>query len=126
METKVDFDNLEKENIMNIADRLGDLAEDSGDVFLWTSDSVSVTKPERFSSKENAKEYGILKNEFYIRRGMIKRNEPISYIIGSEKEHQKAVKSWLRRKIRIFANVTASLLVAGMTRKAVATITMQP
>jgi hypothetical protein len=98
METKIDFDNLEKENIMNIADRLGDLAEDSGDVFLWTSDSVSVTKPERFSSKENAKEYGILKNEFYIRRGMIKRNEPISYIIGSEKEHQKAVKSWLRRK----------------------------
>lgn len=61
MEAKIDFKNLAKENIVMIAARLGDLNEDFGDVFVWTSDSVSVTKPERFSSEENAKEYGILK-----------------------------------------------------------------
>lgn len=35
METKIDLNNLENENIVNIADRLGVLSEDSGDVFLW-------------------------------------------------------------------------------------------
>lgn len=33
MEAKIDFENLANENIVKIADRLGDLAEDSGDVF---------------------------------------------------------------------------------------------
>lgn len=98
MEAKIDFNNLEKEAIWKIAARLGDLAEDSGDVFLWTSDSIPAAKPERFSSVKNAKEYGILRNEFYMRRGIVKRDEPIAYIIGSEKDYQKAVKSWLRRK----------------------------
>ena len=54
MEAKIDFKNLAKENIVKIADRLGDLHEDFGDVFVWTSDSVSVTKPDRFSSEEHA------------------------------------------------------------------------
>lgn len=98
MEAKIDFENLANENIVKIADRLGDLAEDSGDVFLWTGDLVSVAKPERFSSEENAKEYGILNNEFYMRCGMIKRDEPITYIIGSEKDYKNAVKAWQRRK----------------------------
>lgn len=98
MEAKIDFKNLAKENIAMIAARLGDLNEDFGDVFVWTSDSVSVTKPERFSSEENAKEYGILKNEFYMRRGMIDRNKPINYMIGMEKDYQNAVKTCLRRK----------------------------
>lgn len=98
MEAKIDFKNLAKENIAMIAARLGDLNEDFGDVFAWTSDSVSVTKPERFSSEENAKEYGILKNEFYMRRGMIDRNKPINYMIGMEKDYQNAVKICLRRK----------------------------
>lgn len=98
MEAKIDFENLEKEAIWKIAARLGDLAEDSGDVFLWTRDSIPAAKPDRFSSMENAKEYGILRNEFYMRRGIVKRDEPIAYIIGSEKDYQKAVKSWLRRK----------------------------
>ena len=97
MEAKIDFKNLAKENIVMIAARLGDLNEDFGDVFVWTSDSVSVTKPERFSSEENAKEYGILKNEFYMRRGMIDRNKPINYMIGTEKDYQNAVKTCLRR-----------------------------
>lgn len=44
MEAKIDFENLEKEAIWKIAARLGDLAEDSGDVFLWTSDSIPATK----------------------------------------------------------------------------------
>lgn len=98
MEAKIDFKNLAKENIAMIAARLGDLNEDFGDVFAWTSVSVSVTKPERFSSEENAKEYGILKNEFYMRRGMIDRNKPINYMIGTEKDYQNAVKTCLRRK----------------------------
>ena len=98
MEAKIDFENLANENIVKIADRLVDLAEDSGDVFLWTGDPVSVAKPERFSSVENAKEYGILKNEYYMRRGMIDRDKPINYMIGTEKEYQNAVKACLRRK----------------------------
>lgn len=98
MEAKIDFKNLAKENIVKIAARLGDLQEDFGDVFVWTSDSVSVTKPERFSSEENAKEFGILNNEFYMRRGMINRDKPINYIIGTEKNYQNAVKAWQRRK----------------------------
>ena len=98
MEAKIDFKNLAKENIVKIADRLGDLHEDFGDVFVWTSDSVSVTKPNRFSSEEHAKEFGILNNEFYMRRGIINRDKPINYIIGTEKDYQNAVKAWQRRK----------------------------
>ena len=98
MNTKIDLNNLENENIVNIADRLGVLSEDSGDVFMWASDSIPATTPHTFSSEENAKEYGILRNEFYMRRGMIKRDEPIAYIIGTEKDYQNAVKAWQRRK----------------------------
>ena len=98
MNTKIDLNNLENENIVNIADRLGVLSEDSGDVFLWFCDTLSAPTSKTFSSKENAKEYGILRNEFYMRRGMIKRDEPIAYIIGTEKDYQKAVKAWQRRK----------------------------
>lgn len=98
MNTKVDLNNLENENIVNIADRLGVLSEDSGDVFLWFCDTLSAPTSKTFSSEENAKEYGILRNEFYMRRGMINRDEPKNYIIGSEKDYRKAVKAWQRRK----------------------------
>ena len=98
MNTKIDLNNLENENIVNIADRLGVLSEDSGDVFMWASDSIPATKPHTFSSEENAMEYGILRNEFYMRRGMIKRDEPKNYIIGTEKDYQNAVKAWQRSK----------------------------
>lgn len=98
MEAKIDLKNLENENISKIADRLCDLIDAPGDVFLWTGDSISTKKPGRFSSVENAKEYGILKNEYYMRRGMIDRDKPINYIIGTEKDYQNAVKAWQRRK----------------------------
>ena len=98
MEAKIDLKNLAKEKIVKIAEPLGDLHEDFGDVFVWTSDSVSVTKPNRFSSEEHAKEFGILNNEFYMRRGMINRDKPINYIIGTEKDYQNAVKACLSRK----------------------------
>ena len=98
MNTKMDLNNLENEKIVNIADRLGVLSEDSGDVFLWFCDTLSAPTSKTFSSEENAKEYGILRNEFYMRRGMIKRDEPKSYIIGTEKDYQNAVKAWQRRK----------------------------
>ena len=98
MNTKIDLNNLENENIVNIADRLGVLSEDSGDVFLWFCDTLSAPTSKTFSSEENAKEYGILRNEFYMRRGMINRDKPINYIIGTEKDYQNAVKAWQRRK----------------------------
>lgn len=98
MNTKIDLNNLENENIVNIADRLGVLSEDSGDVFLWFRDTISAPTSKTFSSEENAKEYGILKNEFYMRRGLIERDEPKNYIIGTEKDYQNAVKAWQRRK----------------------------
>lgn len=98
MNTKIDLNNLENENIVNIADRLGVLSEDSGDVFLWFCDTLSAPTSKTFSNKENAKEYGILRNEFCMRRGLIECDEPKNYIIGSEKDYQKAVKAWQRRK----------------------------
>lgn len=98
MNTKIDLNNLENENIVNIADRLGVLSEDSGDVFICFYDTLSAPTSKTFSSEENAKEYGILRNEFYMRRGMIERDKPKNYIIGTEKDYQKAVKSWQRRK----------------------------
>ena len=98
MNTKIDLNNLENENIVNIADRLGVLSEDSGDVFLWFCDTLSAPTSKTFSSEENAKEYGILRNEFYMRRGMIERDNPKNYIIGSEKDYQNAVKAWQRCK----------------------------
>lgn len=98
MKTKIDLNNLKNGNITKIADRLCDLIGDPGDVCLWTGDSIPTRKPGRFSSVENAKEYGILKNEYYMRRGMIDRDKPISYIIGTEKDYQNAVKVWQRRK----------------------------
>lgn len=98
MNTKIDLNNLENENIVNIADRLGVLSEDSGDVFLWFCDTLSAPTSKTFSSEENAKEYGILRNEFYMRRGMIERDKPKNYFIGSEKDYQNAVKAWKRRK----------------------------
>ena len=42
MNTKIDLNNLENENIVNIADRLGVLSEDSGVVFLWFCDTLSA------------------------------------------------------------------------------------
>lgn len=98
METKIDLNNLKNENISKIADRLCDLIDAPGDVFLWTGDSIPTKKPGRFSSVENAKEYGILKNEYYMRRGIIDRDKPINYTIGTEKDYQNAVKTCLRRK----------------------------
>lgn len=98
METKIDLNNLKNENISKIADRLCDLIDAPGDVFLWTDDFILTKKPGRFSSVENAKEYGILKNEYYMRRGIINRDKPINYIIGTEKDYQNAVKACLRRK----------------------------
>ena len=98
MNTKIDLNNLENENIVNIADRLGVLSEDSGDVFLWFCDTISAPTSKTFSSEENAKEDGILRNEFYMRRGMIERDKPKNYFIGSEKDYQNAVKAWQRCK----------------------------
>ena len=98
MNNKIDLNNLENENIVNIADRLGVLSEDSGDVFLWFCDTISAPTSKTFSSEENAKEYGILRNEFYMRRGMIERDKKKNYIIGTEKDYQNAVKAWQRRK----------------------------
>lgn len=98
MNTKIDLNNLENENIVNIADRLGVLSEDSGDVFLWFCDTLSAPTSKTFSSEENAKEYGILRNEFYMRRGMIERDKKKNYIIGTEKDYRNAVKAWQRRK----------------------------
>lgn len=98
MNTKIDLNNLENENIVNIADRLGVLSEDSGDVFLWFCDTLSAPTSKTFSSEENAKEYGILRNEFYMRRGMIERDKKKNYIIGTEKDYRNAVKAWQRCK----------------------------
>ncbi len=98
METKINYNNILSEEIGKIADRLMELEKDSGDILVWTENEKAVTKQKNFSSEENAKKYGILKNEFYMRRGMIDRDKPISYIIGTEKDYQNAVKTCLRRK----------------------------
>lgn len=111
MKTKIDLNNLEKENIVNIADRLGVLSEDSGDVFLWFYDIFSAPTLKTFSNEENAKEYGILRNEFYMRRGLIERDEPKNYIIGTEKDYRNAVKNWERDRAKMEAKSYADHVV---------------
>lgn len=58
MNTKIDLNNLEKEKIGKIEDRLCDLIDDPGDVFLWTgilfqpkSQDVSAAKKTRRSTE---------------------------------------------------------------------------
>lgn len=98
METKINYDDIQSEEIGRIADRLSELDDDSGDVWVWTQNEKAVTKPEYFSSEENAYQYGVLRNEFYMRRGMVERDKPINYIIGSKKDYQKALKAWCCRQ----------------------------
>lgn len=98
METKINYNNIQSEEIGKIADRLMELEKDSGDVLVWTENEKAVTKQKNFSSEENAKQYGALRNEFYMRRGIVERDKPVAYIIGSEKDYQKAKKAWCRRE----------------------------
>lgn len=98
METKINYDDIQSEEFDKIAARLMELEKDSGDVLVWTENEKAVTKQKNFSSEENAKQYGVLRNEFNMRRGLLKRTEPVAYIIGSEKDYQKAKKAWCRRE----------------------------
>lgn len=98
METNINYSNIQSEEIGKIADRLMELEKDSGDVLVWTENEKAVTKQKNFSSEENAKQYGLLRNEFYMRRGIVERDKPVAYIIGSEKDYQKAQKAWCRRE----------------------------
>lgn len=98
METKINYNNIQSEEIGKIADRLMELEKDSGDVLVWTENKKAVSKQKNFSSEENAKQYGALRNEFYMRRGIVERDKPVAYIIGSEKDYQKAKKGWCRRE----------------------------
>lgn len=98
METKINYNNIQSEEIGKIADRLMELEKDSGDVLVWTENEKAVTRQKNFSSEENAKQYGVLRNEFYMRRGFIERDKPVVYFIGSEKDYQKAKKAWCCRE----------------------------
>ena len=106
METKIDLNNLEKENIVNIADRLGVLSEDSGDVFLWFYDTLSAPTSKTFSSEENAKEYEVLNNERF-RRWLGDHAPKTYYTIGTEKDYQNAVKNWERDRAKMEAKLYA-------------------
>lgn len=119
METKINYDDIQSEEIGRIADRLSELDDDSGDVWVWTQNEKAVTKPEYFSSEENAYQYGVLRNEFYMRRGMVERDKPINYIIGSKKDYQKALKAWCCRQkageVKRYAEHVAKLVERSCT-----------
>lgn len=59
MNTKVDLNNLENENIVNIAHRMGVLSEDSGDVFLWfvTHSLLQLQKPSAARKTQRSMEF---------------------------------------------------------------------
>lgn len=102
MNTKIDLGNLEKEDKEKIMARYKELAADSGDVYAWKFNKNTPPSARTFSSEENAKEYEVLNNE-RLRRWLGDYVSKTTYIIGTEKDYQMAVKNWERDRAKMEA-----------------------
>lgn len=102
METKIDFENIQNEDQEKIMIRYKELAADSGDVYAWQFNKNTPPSARTFSSEENAKEYEVLKNE-RLRRWLGEHVSKTTYIIGTEKDYQMAVKNWERDRAKMEA-----------------------
>lgn len=106
MNTKIDLGNLEKEDKEKIMARYKELAADSGDVYAWQFNKNTPSSARTFSSEENAKEFETLNNERF-RRWLGDHAPKTSYIIGTEKDYQNAVKNWERDRAKMEAKLYA-------------------
>lgn len=106
MNTKIDLGNLEKEDKEKIMARYKELAADSGDVYAWQFNKNTPPSARTFSSEENAKEYEVLNNE-RLRRWLGDYVSKTTYIIGTEKDYQNAVKNWERDRAKMEAKLYA-------------------
>lgn len=106
MNTKIDLGNLEKEDKEKIMARYKELAADSGDVYAWQFNKNTPPSARTFSSEENAKEFETLNNERF-RRWLGDHAPKTSYIIGTEKDYQNAVKNWERDRAKMEAKLYA-------------------
>ncbi len=106
MEAKIDFENIQNEDQEKIMTRYKELVADSGDVYAWQSDKDTPPSARTFSSEENAKEFEALNNERF-RRWMGDHAPKTSYIIGTEKDYQNAVKNWKHDRAKMEAKLYA-------------------
>lgn len=102
MEAKINFENIQNEDQEKIMTRYKELAADSGDVYAWQFNKNTPPSARTFSSEENAKEYEVLKNE-RLRRWLGDYVSKTTYIIGTEKDYQMAVKNWERDRAKMEA-----------------------
>lgn len=106
MEAKINFENIQNEDQEKIMTRYKKLAADSGDVYAWQFSKNTPPSARTFSSEENAKEYEVLNNERF-RRWLGDHAPKTSYIIGTEKDYQNAVKNWERDRAKMEAKLYA-------------------
>lgn len=106
MEAKINFENIQNEDQEKIMTRYKELAADSGDVYAWQFGTENPPSARTFSSEKNAKEYEVLNNERF-RRWLGDHAPKTSYIIGTEKDYQMAVKNWERDRAKMEAKLYA-------------------
>lgn len=102
MEAKINFENIQNEDQEKIMTRYKKLAADSGDVYAWQFSKNTPPSARTFSSEENAKEYEVLNNERLCRL-LGDHVSKTTYIIGTEKDYQMAVKNWERDRAKMEA-----------------------
>ena len=102
MEAKINFENIQNEDQEKIMTRYKKLAADSGDVYAWQFSKNTPPSARTFSSEENAREFEALNNERF-RRLLGDHTLKTSYIIGTEKDYQNAVKNWERDRAKMEA-----------------------
>lgn len=77
-----------------LCDKMRALINEKGSVYVWSNEDGVTSIPLRFKTEGNAKEYVGLENELKRLLGMPIR----SYVIGTEEEHQKAQRDFLKLK----------------------------
>lgn len=99
---KINISNIQNEDKEKIMARYKELTADKGDVYAWQFSIGTPPSARTFSSEENAKEYEVLNNE-RLRRLLGNHVSKTTYIIGTEKDYQMAVKNWERDRAKMEA-----------------------
>ncbi len=83
---------METNKKKTLREKMLSLINESGPVYVWSNEEGVPPIPRRFSTDENAKEYVFLKNEI----SRILEMPESSFVIGTEKEHQKAQRDFVK------------------------------
>lgn len=103
---KINYNNIQNEDKEKIMARYKELAADKGTVYAWQFVTDTPPSARTFSSEKNAKEYEVLNNE-RLRRWLGDHAPKTSYIIGTEKDYQNAVKNWEHDRAKMEAKLYA-------------------